>query len=59
VETPYPEGPYGAKGMAEHALNSTTPAILNAISHAAGVEITSIPVYPEHILKAIKDKQIA
>jgi len=57
VETPYPTGPYGAKGLAEHALNSTTPAILNAISNAAGIELTTIPVYPEHILKALRAKE--
>lgn len=54
VEIPYPTGPYGAKGLAEHALNSTTPAILNAICNATGIELTSIPVYPEHILEALE-----
>ena len=54
VETPYPTGPYGAKGLAEHSLNTTTPAIINAISSAACIELTSIPVYPEHIIGALK-----
>jgi len=57
VETPYPTGPYGAKGLAEHALNSTTPAILNAISNAVDIDLSAIPVYPEHILEAIRAKE--
>lgn len=57
VETPYPTGPYGAKGLAEHALNSTTPAILNAICNAVDIDLSSIPVYPEHILEAIAKKE--
>jgi len=57
VETPYPTGPYGAKGLAEHALNSTTPAILNAISNAVDIDLTTIPVYPEHILEVIRAKE--
>jgi len=56
IETPYPTGPYGAKGLAEHALNSTTPAILNAITDATGVEVTSVPVYPEDIMEAMEEK---
>lgn len=55
IETPYPSGPYGAKGLAEHSLNTTGPAILNGISNAIGKSITNIPVYPEHILRKIKE----
>ncbi|MEW6262568.1 MAG: xanthine dehydrogenase family protein molybdopterin-binding subunit [Thermodesulfobacteriota bacterium] len=56
LETPYQTGPYGAKGLAEHALNSTTPAIVNAIGDAAGIKINKTPVYAEDILRALKEK---
>ena len=54
VETPYPTGPYGAKGLAEHSLNTTTPAILNAICNAVGIDICTIPIKPEYILENIR-----
>jgi len=57
IETPYPTGPYGAKGLAEHSLNTTAPAIVNAVCNAIGIDITSIPVYPEHILEAIRTRK--
>ena len=36
VEEPDDHGPYGAKGLGEHALIPTAPAILNAIRDACG-----------------------
>ena len=50
VETFEPSGPYGAKGVAEPALNPTAPAICNAIFHAIGVRLTDLPATPEKIL---------
>jgi CO/xanthine dehydrogenase Mo-binding subunit len=58
IETPYPTGPYGAKGMAEHSLNTTAPAVLNAICNAIRCDITRIPVYVEDVLSAIRQKPI-
>jgi hypothetical protein len=40
IEVPDPEGPFGAKGLGEHVLIPTAPAILNAIRHATGAQIT-------------------
>ncbi len=37
VEEPDAHGPFGAKGLGEHVLIPTAPAILNAIRHATGV----------------------
>ena len=51
IEVPDPEGPYGAKGLGEHVLIPTAPAILNAIRHATGAEITRLPALP-HCLRA-------
>ncbi|OGL58839.1 MAG: hypothetical protein A3J27_01815 [Candidatus Tectomicrobia bacterium RIFCSPLOWO2_12_FULL_69_37] len=53
VETEEPTGPFGAKGVAEPALNPTTPAILNAIYDAVGARITDLPATPEAVLRAM------
>ena len=55
VETPDPEGPMGAKGLGEHVLIPTAPAILNAIRHASGARITKVPALPHRVLAAIKE----
>jgi CO/xanthine dehydrogenase Mo-binding subunit len=53
VEDPEPTGPYGAKGVGEHALCPTAPAILGAIHHATGVRITRVPATPDRVRAAI------
>lgn len=55
VEVPDPEGPFGAKGLGEHVLIPTAPAILNAIRHATGVLVTKVPATPSRILAAIEE----
>ncbi|MER9922901.1 molybdopterin-dependent oxidoreductase [Mesorhizobium sp. M0048] len=57
IEVPDPEGPFGAKGLGEHVLIPTAPAILNAIRHATGVLVTKIPATPTRIRAAIRDKE--
>ena len=54
VEVPDPEGPYGAKGLGEHVLIPTAPAILNAIRHASGAKIGKVPATPDRVLTAIR-----
>ena len=54
IEVPDPEGPYGAKGLGEHVLIPTAPAILNAIRHATGAEITRLPALPHRLRAAIE-----
>ena len=54
IEVPDPEGPFGAKGLGEHVLIPTAPAILNAIRHATGAVITKLPALPHRVLAAIK-----
>ena len=54
IEVPDPEGPYGAKGLGEHVLIPTAPAILNAIRHATGALVTRLPALPHRILEAIR-----
>ena len=54
IEKPDPEGPAGARGLGEHTLIPTAPAILNAIRHATGAEITRLPALPHRVLAAIR-----
>lgn len=57
VEVPDPEGPFGAKGLGEHVLIPTAPAILNAIRHAVGIEVAKVPATPSRILAAIRARE--
>jgi carbon-monoxide dehydrogenase large subunit len=56
VEANHKDGPFGAKGVGEPALAPTAPAIGNAIYNAVGVRIKDLPITPEKILKALKEK---
>ena len=47
-------GPYGAKGLGEHVLIPTAPALLNAIKHATGVRLHRVPATPCAVHAAIK-----
>lgn len=55
VEKPDPEGPLGAKGLGEHVLIPTAPAILNAIRHASGARLTRLPALPHRVRAAIRE----
>jgi CO/xanthine dehydrogenase Mo-binding subunit len=56
VEPIEPNGPYGAKGIGEPALNPTMAAITNAIYDATGIRVKALPVLPEKILTELKKK---
>ena len=51
LENPYPDGPYGAKGLGELPIDGPAPAVINAIRHL-GIELNEIPAIPEHIMAA-------
>ena len=53
VENPYPTGPFGAKGVGEHATVTTAPAVLNAIHAATGVMIREYPATAERVALAM------
>ena len=59
VESMEPNGPYGAKGASETAMIPGAAAIANAIHHAIGVRIRSLPITPEKILAALRDDERA
>ncbi len=58
IETNDPEGPFGAKGMGEASLLPTSAAIANAIFDAVGVRMKELPITPDKVLKAIKEKEL-
>jgi xanthine dehydrogenase D subunit len=49
IERPDPHAPYGVRGAGEPPTISATPAIVNAIRAATGLELPRVPVRPEHI----------
>jgi CO/xanthine dehydrogenase Mo-binding subunit len=50
-------GPYGAKGMGESGIVSVAPAIANAVFCATGARIYDLPLTPERVWRALKDKE--
>ncbi len=57
LETHDKDGPYGAKGIGEPGCVPTAPAVANAIYNAVGVRIKDLPITPERLLAAIREKQ--
>lgn len=54
VETPRPDGPFGASGVGEMPLTAPHAAVLNAVYNACGARVREIPALPEKILAAMK-----
>ncbi len=57
VESQEPNGPFGAKEVGEGAIMPTIPAILNAVYDATGTRIWELPLTPERVFMAIKNKK--
>lgn len=55
IEEPDAHGPFGAKGLGEHALIPTAPAILNAVHNATGVRLRLVPALPHRVRAALKE----
>ncbi|MFQ5576303.1 MAG: xanthine dehydrogenase family protein molybdopterin-binding subunit, partial [Anaerolineae bacterium] len=55
VEVPQDDGPWGARGVGEHPMVPTIPAIANAIYHATGVRPGSPPFTAEKVYLALLD----
>jgi CO/xanthine dehydrogenase Mo-binding subunit len=56
VEVPQDDGPWGARGVGEHTMVPTAPAIANAVYDALGVRITSLPLTAEKVYLALQEK---
>ena len=56
VETPRPEGPFGAAGVGEMPLTCPHAAVINGINNACGVRITKLPALPEKVLAGLNGK---
>jgi CO/xanthine dehydrogenase Mo-binding subunit len=54
LELADPEGPYGARGVAELPLVPFAPAVADAIHNATGAWVSDLPFTPERVLAAIK-----
>ena len=50
-------GPFGAKGAGESATLCLSPAVANAIDDAVGIRLTELPLTPEAVLRALREKQ--
>jgi CO/xanthine dehydrogenase Mo-binding subunit len=57
VDSYEPEGPFGAKEVGEGATLPVMGAVAHAIANATGVWITDLPITPEKILMALRQKQ--
>ncbi len=56
IEVQDAHGPFGAKGLGEHVLIPTAPALLNAIKDATGVRLYALPATPSRVLDALRAK---
>jgi xanthine dehydrogenase D subunit len=49
IEHPDPHAPYGLRGVGEAPTISSGPAVVAAIRQATGLDLTRVPVRPEHL----------
>src|SRR5947208_6056875 len=56
IEDPDPNGPFGAKEVGQGPLLPVPPAVANAVYDAVGVRIDEVPITPEKVLYALREK---
>ena len=56
VDAVQKSGPFGAKGVGESGTFGVSPAIANAIDDAIGVRLTALPITPEAVYRALREK---
>ncbi len=54
VEVPNPANPYGARGVGEIPIVPPLAAVANAVSHAARIRMTELPLSPPRVLAALE-----
>ena len=57
IENPQLEGPYNARGVAEHPMLSVPSAVGNAIQDALDIDIKELPLTPEKIMEYLEHKE--
>ena len=57
VETPIEDGPWGARGVGEHVMVQTAPAIANALYDAVGIRFSDLPLSADKIFLALEEHQ--
>ncbi len=57
VEQPDETGPFGAKGIGEPPIVGIAPAIANAVAEVTGVRLRRLPMTPERVLRALREKR--
>ncbi len=57
TETFDPTGPFGAKGVGEIAVNPVASAVANAVYNATGIGFREIPITPEKVLTALRERE--
>lgn len=55
IEEPYPDGPFGAKGIGEPSLISVPTAVAAAVGNACGFAPTKLPVTAETVLRWVHE----
>lgn len=53
VEAGEPTGPFGAKAVGEIATIPVAAAVVNAVNHALGSELSHLPLTPDRIIRAL------
>ncbi len=54
LEIPNPGHPYGVRGVGETGIVPPLATVANAVSRAAGIRLTSLPMSPPKVLAALK-----
>ncbi|HWP35476.1 MAG TPA: molybdopterin cofactor-binding domain-containing protein [Thermodesulfobacteriota bacterium] len=49
-------GPYGARGMGEAGIVSVAPAVASALARATGVRMRELPLTPERVWRALRER---
>lgn len=55
IETPNLSGPYGVRGLAEHAVLGMPSALANALARAAGIQLDTLPITFESVWNTVKN----
>ncbi len=57
TDTYEPTGPFGAKGVGEVGINPVAACLANAVYNAIGIRFREIPITPEKVIAALREKK--